>query len=334
MGGRKVIKTGLDLRVRLLGRALQITSAARLTEDGIARAQNRKVPRNRVTDYLLGGLARGVTIQDGSFSTNESHIPIRVYRPAGTSEALPIVVSYHGGGWVLGSLDQSDWVCSNIARLVGAAVVSVGYRLAPAHRWPAAVEDCYAGLVHCVTDAASIGGDPSRVAVMGESAGGNLAAVVAMLARDRSGPTICSQALLYPITDATLSSESIEENAHAPILTKRELIIYRDHYLGGQDPSHPYVSPLLADDLSGLPPAAVQVGKHDPLRDDGIRYAQALHAAGIAATVRIYPRMPHGYMSFPRICRDATWALEELGADLSRALGTPTNENSSSVAGK
>jgi acetyl esterase/lipase len=155
---------------------------------------------------------------------------------------------------------------------------------------------------------------------MGDSAGGNLAAVVALMARDRNGPRIAVQGLVYPATDLTLSSPSIDENADAPVLTKADCVAFRDHYLGGQDPRDPYVSPLFATDHSGLPPALVQVAELDPIRDDGLRYAAALRAAGVPVRTTTYVGMPHGYLSFPGFCRSAPQAMAELCAELALHL--------------
>jgi acetyl esterase len=318
----------LDLRVRLVGRALAAASIAGMTDEQLARAQQRTIGHNPVTDLILGGVAPGVALGDATAAGATGPIPIRVYRPthAGTGTP-PLVINIHGGGWVLGTLDQSDWLCSNVAASVGAVVVSIDYRLAPTHRWPAAPEDCYAALVDIAARAAELGADPQRLAVMGDSAGGNLAAVVTLMARDRSGPTIAFQALLYPATDLTFTSPSIDENAEAPILTKRDMLAYRAHYLGGQDPQQPYASPLLAPDHSGLPPALVQVAEHDPIRDDGLRYAAALQAAGVPVRTTSYVGMPHGYLAFPRLCRSAPQALGELCAELRTALVPTTAAN-------
>jgi acetyl esterase len=201
-----------------------------------------------------------------------------------------------------------------------AVVVSVEYRLAPDHRYPAAAEDCYAALVDVVGRAAALGADPERVAVMGDSAGGNLAAVVCLMARDRGAPRIAHQGLVYPAVDLTMSSPSIEENAHAPILTKADCLAFRDHYLGDQDRRQPYASPLFAPDHAGLPPALVQVAEHDPIRDDGRRYAAALREAGVPVRLTEYVGMPHGYAWFPRICKAAPQALAELVAEQRAAL--------------
>jgi acetyl esterase/lipase len=310
----------VDLRIRLLGRITARTaSIASMDDDGIARVQ-RPVARNTVVDFLLGKAAAEVDIHDGTAAGSDARIPVRTYRPkARRGEPLPLIINIHGGGFVVGSLEQCDWLCSNIAAQVGAVVVSLGYRAAPAHRWPTAAEDCYAALLDIVGRAAELHADPSQLAIVGDSAGGNLAAVVTLMARDRSGPTITQQVLLYPATDLTLSSPSLDENADAPIATKQDCIASRDHYMGGQDPRHPYASPALADDLSGLPPALIQVAEFDPIRDDGLRYAKALRAAGVPVRATNYIGMPHGFLGFPNFCRCAPQDLAEIVAALTAA---------------
>jgi acetyl esterase/lipase len=292
-----------------------------MDDERIRQAQQTVVGHNPVTDLLRGPVAAGVRLTDATAAGETGPLPVRVYRPEGAPEGpLPLVVNLHGGGWVLGSLDTADWLCSNVALSVGAVVVSVDYRLAPAHRWPAAAEDCYRAVVDLAARAAEFGADGERLAVMGDSAGGNLAAVVALLARDRSGPRIALQVLIYPATDLTLASPSIRENADAPILSEAEVVAFRDHYLGDADPRDPYASPLHARDHSGLPPALVQVAEHDPIRDDGLRYAAALERAGVPVRTTTYVGMPHGYLSFPRLCRSAPQALGEVCAELHAAL--------------
>lgn len=311
----------MDLRVRLAGRALGRVSVARMDDERLAQVQRQRLPRNRVTDLAFGAVARGVELSDETAAGAEGALPVRVYRPHRTGTGpLPLVVHFHGGGWTIGSLDSADWLASNVAVSLPAVVVSVDYRLAPQHRWPAAAEDCYAALVDTVGRAGELGADPARVAVMGDSAGGNLAAVVSLMSRDRSGPAIGFQGLVYPATDLTLGSPSIAANAHAPILTRADVIAFRDHYLGGQDPRQPYASPLHAPDHRGLPPALVQVAEHDPIRDDGLRYADALRAAGVPVRTTEYVGMPHGYLSFPRLCRSAPQALAELCTEMRGAL--------------
>ena len=231
------------------------------------------------------------------------------------------MVLIHGGGWTTGTLDVYDGIASTIARDARAVVVSLAYRLAPTHPWPAAAEDCYAALCEVAGRAAEWNADAGRLAVVGDSAGGNLAAVLTLMSRDRTGPRIAFQGLVYPATDLTMGSASIEENAHAPILTKADMHRYGDLYVPDrEDRRHPYASPLLALDHSGLPPALIQVAEHDPLRDDGLRYAAALRAAGVPVRVTTYIGMPHGYLAFPRLCRSAPQALAELCAELRVAL--------------
>jgi acetyl esterase len=218
---------------------------------------------------------------------------------------------------------MGDWLCSRVAAEVGAVVLSVDYRLAPTHRFPAAVEDCYAALSWAAANAAELGaGGP--VAVMGESAGGNLSAVMCLLALEREGPAIAHQALLYPATDITeagSATASARANQNAAFLSSAEMTIYRRMYLGPDgDRANPLVSPLLAKSHEGLPPALIQVAEHDPLHDDGARYADALRAAGVPARLTEYAGMPHGFLNFPGLCRGARPALAELIAEQKAAL--------------
>jgi acetyl esterase len=312
--------TKIDLRTRLLGRLIGLASVTRRSEEQILADQRRVIGHNPLTDLLLGGFAQGVDVRDTTAAGADGTIGVRIYHPPTSSGTPPLVVFIHGGGWTSGSLDTYDWFASSIARDAQAVVASLDYRLAPGHRWPAAAEDAYAATVDLVGRGAELGADTSRVAVVGDSAGGNLAAVVALMARDRSGPAIAFQGLVYPATDMTMASPSIEQNADAPILTKADMLAFRAHYLKDQDPRHPYVSPLLADDLTGLPPALVQVAEHDPLRDDGLRYAAALREAGSAVRTTTYFGMPHGFMAFPRISRAVPQALGELCQELRGAL--------------
>ncbi|MDN4610362.1 alpha/beta hydrolase [Arthrobacter burdickii] len=313
----------LDLRTRLIGKAIAGLSPAGSSDERIIAGQQRSIGHNPLIDWLLGGLAPGVTVREDTAAGAAGRIPVRVYRPAGLARPLPLVILMHGGGWATGTLDTYDWLASSMAQQAQAVVVSLDYRLAPTHRWPAAAEDCYAAFLEIVDRAAEWEADATRVAVVGDSAGGNLAAVVTLMARDRSGPAITFQGLIYPATDLTLGSRSIEENATAPILTKRDITAFRDLYAPDpQDHSNPYASPLFADEFSGLPAALVQVAEHDPIRDDGLRYAAALTEAGVQVRVTTYVGMPHGFLAFPRICRSAPQALEELCAELRRHLST------------
>jgi acetyl esterase/lipase len=318
----------LDLRVHVLGwllRHLPGTNVQTMTAADIARAHDRTLDRNILIDTVLGGLAAGVAATDHAMPGPEEDLAVRVYRPTRPpTTPRPLILHYHGGGWTLGNLDLADWLCSRVARAVDAVVVSVDYRLAPKDRFPAAVDDCYAALEWAAGNAASLGADPGRLAVMGDSAGGNLAAVVCLLARDHDGPAIAHQALLYPSTDLVLDTPSMVRNQYKPILTRDDMRTFRRHYLGPDgDPTDWRVSPLRADDHSGLPPALIQIADHDVLRDDGARYADALRAAGVAVRLTEYVGSPHGFLSFPGICRAAAQALAELTAEQTRALAGP-----------
>jgi acetyl esterase/lipase len=309
----------LELGARLAGEALKRFrrgSIATMTPDQIRQARRRGVPRTAVTEPFIGRLPRTVELQDRVLPTTAGYLAVRCYRPTTSAEALPIVVHLHGGGWVLGDLGMGDWLCSRVAEEVNALVVSVDYCLAPEHPFPAAVDECMAAVTALSVGGHQLGGDPGRIAIMGDSAGGNLAAVVAQQARDAGGPALRAQVLLYPATDATMASPSIEEHADAIVLTKSDIEAFLGHYLGDTDPSDPRVSPLHAAELSGLPPALIQTAEHDPLRDDGARYAEALRAAGVEVRYTEYLGAPHGYINMPGLTRASRQALAEIVAEL------------------
>jgi acetyl esterase/lipase len=299
-------------------------SIAGKSEAEVIALQSRHLPDNAVTSFIFGKVAPGIETSDRTIPGPDGDIAVRVYRrpgpvgPAG-SGTRPLIVYFHGGGFVLGELRMGDWLCSQVASKVGAVVVSVDYRLAPRHRFPAAVDDCYAAVQWAAENASSLGaGGP--VGIMGESAGGNLAAVVCLLARDRGGPAISHQVLIYPATDMTSVPPA---TARTPFLTNAEMHAYRVHYLADADPGDPRLSPLLAEDHSKLPPALVQVGEHDPLRDGGVRYAGTLRAAGVPVRLTEYVGMPHGFLNFPGLCRLAPQALAEICAEQKAALAQP-----------
>ncbi len=213
-------------------------------------------------------------------------VSARVYRPVGDGP-FPVVMMFHGGGWVIGDLTTADGQSRDVCRGAGALVISVDYRLAPEHRFPAAADDCYAATVWAGQNAAEYGGDPSRLAVAGDSAGGNLAAVVSQMVRDRGGPTIAFQLLVYPVTDgANFNTVSYRENGQDYMLTTDSMHWFWDLYAPNpEDRQNPYASPLLAGDLSNLPPALVMTAEFDPLRDEGEAYARKLVEAGIDANL-------------------------------------------------
>jgi acetyl esterase len=241
-------------------------------------------------------------------------IPARLYEPPGAGlEDRPLVVYFHGGGWVLGDLETHDSVCRFLALNAAVAVLSVEYRLAPEHPFPAAVEDAFAAFGWAATEHARLGADPSRIAVAGDSAGGNLAAAVARLARDGEGPSPAMQVLLYPVTDAVGGQESRDTFAEGFLLTKAEMDWFEGHYLPPDaDREDPRVSLGQAGDLSGLPPAYVATAGFDPLRDEGEAYAIAMREAGVAVALRRHPGLIHGFANMTAISRDAHSAMLEL----------------------
>jgi acetyl esterase len=224
-------------------------------------------------------------------------MPIRIYRPEAVG-ALPTVVYFFGGGWTLGNLDTSDGICRTLANAAGCQVVAVGYRLAPEARFPAAVEDCYAATVWVAHHAGEIGADPARLAVAGDSAGGNLAAVVTLLARDRGGVDLVGQLLVYPVTDHLADTESMRDGTDPALFNRFSMAWYWGHYLATvDDGADPLASPLRATSLAGLPPALVITAEYDPLRDEGEQYARRLADAGVPVVLSRYDGMVHGFFA-------------------------------------
>ena len=260
-------------------------------------------------------------------------IPIRVYTPPTPPGSGPfgVFVFYHGGGWVIGDLDTHDRECRVLCADAGCLVVSVGYRLAPEHPYPAAADDAFAALSWIGENAAEIGADPERIAVGGDSAGGNLAAVVALLARDAGGPALRLQLLIYPVVDVRSPSEfaSRAENKEGPFLTLAVMEWFERHYfskgadgagIGDAGRLEPKASPLLATSLAGLPPALVVTAEFDPLLDEGEAYATALKAAGVPTTLHRYTGMPHMFFQLSAISGDARQLLAEASTALKRAF--------------
>jgi len=246
-------------------------------------------------------------------------IPARLYRPR--SGMLPLLVYFHGGGWVVGSVAVSDPFCRALANASGCAVVSVEYRLAPEDRFPAAADDAYAATRWSADHAADLGIDASRIAVGGSSAGGNLAAVVALMARERGTPSIAFQLLHVPVVDHDFDTPSYRANGAGFGLTLKGMRWFWDLY--APDPKmrdEPYASPLRAKDLSGLPPAHVVTAECDPLRDEGKAYAMRLQRAGVAATYVEYPGMVHGFTGMAMSIPMGRTAIDDMGAALRTAL--------------
>ena len=250
-------------------------------------------------------------------------IPLRLYRPQGSDArtALPVLVYYHGGGWVIGDLDTHDTLCRELCNGAGICVIAVDYRMGPEHRFPAAVDDCIAAAVWVKDNAAALKVDPARLAVGGDSAGGNLAAVVAIAARDAGNLPIRYQLLIYPATDMRRVAPSHTTNGQGYLLTRETMQYFRDHYVG--DPQHDLdwrASPLLLEDLSRLPPALLITAGYDPLRDEGLQYAARLTAAGNSAVHVCFERQIHGFVTMGRVLDDANTAVALCAAELRRAL--------------
>lgn len=246
-------------------------------------------------------------------------IPVRVYRPHGAAP-LPVLAYYHGGGWVLGGLDTHEGICRALANRARCLVVAVDYRLAPEHRFPAAVEDAWAAVEWLSANAAEIGGDPGRLAVGGDSSGGNLAAVVALRARDR-GIRLAFQLLVYPVTDHDLNTASYLANADGYGLRREAMRWFWEQYLG--DPAQgslPDASPLRAANLAGAARALVLTCEYDPLRDEGEAYAERLRRAGVPVAISSYEGMIHGFFRMPAVIDAATLALDEAGSALRQAF--------------
>lgn len=247
-------------------------------------------------------------------------IPVRIYTPGGTPP-FPVLVYFHGGGWVIGDIETHDNTCRELTNAAGCVVVSVDYRLAPEHKFPAPLDDCYAATCWVAEHAPNIGADASRLAVGGDSAGGNLAAAVALMARDRGGPRITHQLLVYPVTDHSFETVSYRENAEGYLLTKQAMKWFWDHYLrSAEDGANPLASPLRSNNLGGLPPATVITAEFDPLRDEGEAYGHRLRGAGVDATVSRYEGMIHGFFGMTAAVDKAREAMGEAANALKAAF--------------
>jgi acetyl esterase len=262
------------------------------------------------------------TVTDRTIEGPAGEIPVRIYDPRETVETpAPLVVFFHGGGFAVGSLDTHDAPCRKLASETGYPVLSVDYRLAPEHPFPAAVRDCYAAVEWAAANATDLTADPDRLVVAGDSAGGNLAAVTALLARDRDGPGIAHQVLVYPVTGDAAATPAYEENAEGYFLTAAESEWFRELYLPDDiDEGNVYARPRLCRDLSGLPPATVLTAGFDPLRDDGAAYAEALAADGVPVTYHNFDGLIHGFLNMiaePAALDGAEAAYDLLASSLS-----------------
>ncbi|RDI70114.1 alpha/beta hydrolase [Halopelagius longus] len=266
---------------------------------GLPSTANLSVESEREQSAMLVERTEGPDVEevfDISIPGPDDPIPLRIYRPAG-DDGRGVLVYFHGGGWVLGGLDKMDAACRHMAVESGRLVVSVNYRHAPEHPFPAGLRDCRAATRWVTENADAIGGDAERVAVGGDSSGGNLAAAVALSFRDFDGPALERQLLIYPATEHAFDTPSHEENASGYYLERADSRWFWNHYLGDElDGKHPYASPLRARDLSGLPPASVLTCGFDPIRDEGIAYARRLSEAGVPVRHHHYSDQIHAFV--------------------------------------
>lgn len=260
-------------------------------------------------------------VEEHTFPGPGGDLTLRLYRPGTDPAPQPALLYLFGGGWTLGSLDTGDAICRALANAAGCVTAAVGYRLAPEHPFPAAVHDCRAAADWLVGHAAELGVDPGRLAVGGDSAGGNLAAALTLLARDEGGPAFRHQLLVYPNTDHRADTPSRREHDDPLLFNRRSVAWYWGHYLADPaDGDHPLASPLRAPDLAALPPATVITAEYDPLRDEGEQYAEALRAAGVPVETRRWDGVPHGFFAMPGVLDAGAEAQRYAAARLREAL--------------
>lgn len=275
-------------------------------------AAGREMYRAMANMLDLQGVPIGKT-EDRTIPGPAGDIPVRIYTPVAAGGTCPALVYYHGGGWVIGDLDTHDALCRTLANEAGCKVVAVHYRLAPEHPFPAAIDDAFAAVKWIESNSSEIGIDPNRIAVAGDSAGGNLAAAVCLRAKAEKGPQIAFQLLIYPVTDAPRGTGSYESFAEGYFLEAEGMDWFWNHYVlsGGADPANPYAAPLRAPSLAGLPPAYVVTAGFDVLRDEGKAYAEALKQAGVEVEYVNYEGMIHGFFNLQGafdVSRDAVKA--------------------------
>jgi len=308
----------LDPLVRSLLEAMEAENQPPLETLTVPEA--RRVAAGNIK--LVGGTPEPLrSIENLAIEGPDGPIPIRVYTPD-VPAPRPAMVYFHGGGWVVCDLDTHHVVCSAIARRAGAVVVAVDYRLAPEHKFPAAVVDCYAATAWVAANAGRLGVDAHRIAVGGDSAGGNLGAVISLWSRDEGGPAIALQVMVYPVTDlSSFETPSYQEFATGYSLTKPEMEWFRDNYLpSAEDGRNPHASPLLAADLAGLPPALIITAECDPLRDEGEAYAKRLDEANVAITCTRYDGMIHPFFSLSGVIPRAFDAIEQVADAVKSAV--------------
>jgi acetyl esterase len=277
----------------------------------------------RATIPMLGEPEPVAVVENRMIPGPAGEIPLRIYIPEGNGP-LPVLVYFHGGGWVGMDLDTHDNLCRSLANGAGCVVVAVAYRLAPEHKFPAASEDCYAATSWIAGHAEDLQGDRQRIAIGGDSAGGALAAAVTHMARAQHGPQLRFQLLIYAVTDCTMQSASMEELGVGYGLTKRDMTWFINLYLNTDaDKTNPLASPLFATNLKELPPALIITAEYDPLRDEGEAYGHKLKEAGVPVTISRYDGMIHGFVRWPNLYDGGKHAIEECCQALRVAFADP-----------
>lgn len=310
----------LDPQVR---RLLEIRAAADLPPaHTLSPAEARAATKARIAQAALPP-PPVAAVEDRAIAGPGGALPLRVYRPSGDA-VLPALVYLHGGGWVICDLDTHDNFCRALSNAAGCVVASVGYRLAPEHPFPSALDDADAAHRFVVDEAAALGLDPARIGVAGDSAGGNLAAALCLRRRRDGGPMPAVQALFYAVLDHRLDTASYRDNNEGHLLTRAEMEWFWAQYLGAGSGDDPLASPLRATDLGGLPPALVVSAEYDVLRDEAEAYADRLEAAGVPVILRRYQGMVHGFLSSFGVVDRATEAVAEVGDLLRTMLTAPT----------
>jgi acetyl esterase len=329
--GRRLFGPPPRLEGRELARDIHalISLAARARDDSLeeradpieARAQ-RRVEAAVVAERPTIAMAR---VEQLTVPGPDSGLAARLYVPVSAApQPPPLLVFFHGGGWVIGDLETHDSPCRFLAAHAGVQVLAVDYRLAPEHPFPAAAEDAFAAFSWAAANAARFGIEPDRIAVGGDSAGGNLAAVAALMARDEGGPVPAMQLLIYPVTETGRELPSRQGFGEGFLLTRRDMAYYEDRYLpAGTDRSDPRVAILQTEDLAGLPPAYIAVAGFDPLRDEGVAYAERLREAGVPIALREHPGLVHTFINLTAICPSARAAMLEACGALRMGLAPP-----------
>lgn len=334
---RKVPKmSGLPIKTRAIA-ALQARMSApvsEVTDFAEHRRKRQELVMSRAGQVLFGRPDRKVTVEEIQIPLEGRSLRTLVYRPTAVGGVRPVVVNFHGGGWVQGSPEQSGWLSGQIASLTGATVISPSYRLAPEHPWPAAVEDSWEALAWIVAKSARLNIDPDRLAVMGDSAGGNLAAIAALRARDaraagsraRNVPNIRLQALLYPSVDMYQKFSSELRMPNEPVLTSEAMDTFAHVYMADSYGDTSWIaSPLRAESHEDLPSALIVTADRDPLLDNGIIYRETLRKAGVHVEYREYAQAVHGFLSLPGVVPAAHQAAVDIAEVIAAHIVVPTN---------